>query len=203
MSLPLSHPNLEDPPDSSSLHNPNDNPTSSSQSLEGARTKSWASFKMHPSKKMRGKGKRRISTRGQAYDIPESHNTLNESPVESSHEDPATQEHSFEDGQSHESKKHPSRKSLRQRRASTYNGEEGYNMPDNFMNLDELASPLPIENPYEEPVYRHHSLEETKSTEQKYSRNKKRRLKGESHHLLQCKMERRTKATNNTRCRSF
>jgi fluoride ion exporter CrcB/FEX len=40
--------------------------------------------------------------------------------------------------------------------------------------LDELATPSPVENPGEEPIYIHKSLEEAKSREQEYQRNQER-----------------------------
>ncbi|KAG7406911.1 Fluoride export protein 1 [Fusarium oxysporum f. sp. rapae] len=37
---------------------------------------------------------------------------------------------------------------------------ELYDVPDEYFNLNEVGSPLPVENPDERPVYCHHSLEE-------------------------------------------
>jgi len=46
-----------------------------------------------------------------------------------------------------------------------------YDIPDNYANLDELATPSPIQNPDEDPIYLHTSLEEAKSQEQQFRRN--------------------------------
>jgi CrcB protein len=39
------------------------------------------------------------------------------------------------------------------------------NVPDDYGNLDELASPAPVENPDEQRIYRHESLEDTRHPE--------------------------------------
>lgn len=39
-----------------------------------------------------------------------------------------------------------------------------YHIPDEYANLNELTGPLPVENPHEEGVYRHHDLEEARSS---------------------------------------
>lgn len=61
-----------------------------------------------------------------------------------------------------------SRKS-RAPRPNSQNG--GYDVPDNYTNLDELATPSPVENPDENPIYFHKSLEEVKAEEQDFQRN--------------------------------
>ncbi|KAL1845142.1 hypothetical protein VTK73DRAFT_1038 [Phialemonium thermophilum] len=38
--------------------------------------------------------------------------------------------------------------------------QEEYSVPDNWYNLDEITAPVPVENPDESPLYRHHSLEQ-------------------------------------------
>ncbi|TVY71337.1 Fluoride export protein [Lachnellula suecica] len=45
-----------------------------------------------------------------------------------------------------------------------------YDIPDNYANLDELA-PSPVENPEENPVYLHKSLEEERNEEQDFHRD--------------------------------
>lgn len=49
--------------------------------------------------------------------------------------------------------------------------DEDFDMPDNFANLDELADLSPVENPDEDPLYVHKSLEEAKSKEQEFDRD--------------------------------
>lgn len=48
--------------------------------------------------------------------------------------------------------------------------EEPYDMPEAWVNLDELAATSPVENPEENAIYRHHDLEETRSREQEWNR---------------------------------
>ena len=40
--------------------------------------------------------------------------------------------------------------------------ENEYNIPNDYASLDEVASPAPVENPYEQRLYRHESLEDTR-----------------------------------------
>jgi hypothetical protein len=47
-----------------------------------------------------------------------------------------------------------------------------YTIPDSWANLNEVASPPPVENPKEQDIYRHHSLEEVRTHEQDYMRRK-------------------------------
>ncbi|KAN0102134.1 CrcB-like domain containing protein [Hyaloscypha variabilis] len=56
-----------------------------------------------------------------------------------------------------------------------------YDIPDDFANLDELASPSPIQNPYERHIYSQEYLEEQRSQEQDYERNAEQDC-GESSH---------------------
>lgn len=49
-----------------------------------------------------------------------------------------------------------------------------YTVPDSWANLSEVASPPPVENPKEQDLYRHHSLEEVRTQEQDYMRYKRR-----------------------------
>lgn len=46
-----------------------------------------------------------------------------------------------------------------------------YDVPDAFANLDELAAGSVVENPDEEAIYEHGSLEQTRSREQEYQRD--------------------------------
>ncbi|CZR57344.1 related to chromosome condensation protein (CrcB) [Phialocephala subalpina] len=72
---------------------------------------------------------------------------------------------------------HSSRRPRNSRRSSQ--GGTSYDIPDNYVNLDELATPSPVENPNEEPVYLHKSLEEAKKQEQQYERNQIRQRREE------------------------
>lgn len=62
------------------------------------------------------------------------------------------------------------RASIAERRASN---PTTYDIPDRYVNLDELQSP-PVENPDEDPIYLHHSLEQTRSAEREYQRSRER-----------------------------
>lgn len=57
--------------------------------------------------------------------------------------------------------------------------DNGYTIPDSWANLSELASPPPVENPKEQAIYRHRSLEQTRTQEQYYMRSKR---SAEHHH---------------------
>jgi len=48
--------------------------------------------------------------------------------------------------------------------------EYDYDVPENYVHLNELAAPSPVQNPSEEQIYRHMSLEETISRDQEYIR---------------------------------
>ncbi|KAL7932564.1 CrcB-like domain-containing protein [Trichoderma chlorosporum] len=50
------------------------------------------------------------------------------------------------------------------------NEEPPYDIPEAWVNLDELAATSPVENPEENAIYRHHDLEETRSREQEWNR---------------------------------
>ncbi|KAH8803658.1 CrcB-like protein [Xylogone sp. PMI_703] len=45
---------------------------------------------------------------------------------------------------------------------------DNYNIPDEFIRLDELASTSPVQNPHEHHIYRQEYLEERRSTEEAY-----------------------------------
>ncbi|PVH89667.1 hypothetical protein DL98DRAFT_401679 [Cadophora sp. DSE1049] len=67
---------------------------------------------------------------------------------------------------------HTSRISSRKTRAAGRPRAQGdYDVPDDYVNLDELAAPSPVENPDEGPLYRHISLEDARSREQAYRRS--------------------------------
>lgn len=47
-------------------------------------------------------------------------------------------------------------------------GDEEYNTPENYTNLDELGNVSPVENPHERRLYQHHSLEDAREEELGY-----------------------------------
>ncbi|KAJ6441515.1 CrcB-like protein [Purpureocillium lavendulum] len=63
-----------------------------------------------------------------------------------------------------------------QRRPSVAD-EDNYTMPDCWANLNELAAGSPVQNVTDGPIYRHHSLEETRSHDQEYRRSHSSRRK--------------------------
>jgi CrcB protein len=134
-----------------------------------------------------------------AYDMPDRYANLDEivdpSPVQNPDEDPISRVRSLEDSRSpnHVSLRNASRNERRQSlirsishtsqysarrsrsaRRESHGGGANYDFPDNYANLDELATPSPVENPYEDPIALHRSLEETKSQEQEYQKDKEK-----------------------------
>jgi fluoride exporter len=141
------------------------------------------------SSRPRGSSARRGS-HDAGYDVPDSYRNLDElatpSPIQNASEDPIARVRTLEDVRSHHSHErettrvvnfnrtasHSSRVSARRRRPSQ--GGTSYDFPDNYVHLDELATPSPVENPREEPIYIHKSLEEAKTREQEYQRNQEK-----------------------------
>jgi CrcB protein len=137
----------------------------------------------------RGSSARRRS-QDAGYDMPDAYANLDElaspSPVQNPDEIELSFVRTLEDGRSHHSGEreiarrmslnrtlsHSSRVSSRRRRPSQ--GGTHYDIPDNYVHLDELATPSPVENPTEEQIYLHKSLEQAKSQEQEYERNQER-----------------------------
>ncbi|KAH8909656.1 hypothetical protein BR93DRAFT_924642 [Coniochaeta sp. PMI_546] len=64
---------------------------------------------------------------------------------------------------------------LARRRSSA--AQVDYDVPDLYANLDEVAAGSPVQNPEEEPVYRHQSLEEVRSQD---AQDRRRRSRAES-----------------------
>ncbi|KAL7935590.1 CrcB-like domain-containing protein [Trichoderma chlorosporum] len=52
---------------------------------------------------------------------------------------------------------------VREARRRSVAAAQKYDIPDNWENLDELAATSPVENVTDAPIYRHHSLEQTRS----------------------------------------
>lgn len=61
------------------------------------------------------------------------------------------------------------------RGASRVSSPDGdYDIPENYAHLNELATPSAVENPREDPIYLHESLEEAKTAEQQYEQDRRR-----------------------------
>lgn len=131
----------------------------------------------------------RRTSQDPGYDISDGYANLNEvagpSPIQDPNEQHVYRVRSLED-RSHSDDRNVSREARRQslgrsishssrrpRRISQ--GETSYDIPDNYVHLDELATPSPVENPGEQPIYLHKSLEEAKNQEQEYQRDQQRR----------------------------
>lgn len=53
--------------------------------------------------------------------------------------------------------------------------QTGYDVPDAYANLDEIMNVSPVQNPDEENIYRHKSLEQVRTREQDYMHEQRRR----------------------------
>ena len=119
----------------------------------------------------------RRGSQSAGYDMPEGYANLDEiaspAPVQNPNEIPISRVRSFEERNHSKSLERKSSRVSRRRSLSRSQSSKapGYNIPDNYANLDELATPSPVENPDEDPIYRHRSLEEAKSQERDYQRN--------------------------------
>ncbi|KAH7342745.1 CrcB-like protein-domain-containing protein [Rhexocercosporidium sp. MPI-PUGE-AT-0058] len=71
-----------------------------------------------------------------------------------------------------------------------------YDDPDNYVNLDELAGPSPVENPDEGQLYQHRSLEGTRNQERVYRRGEEMQKKASREHLDEA-MKAEQKETHN------
>ncbi len=138
---------------------------------------------------------RRRESHAPQYDIPDVYGNLDElaasTPDQNPNEDPIARVTTFEETRSlhsHPDSREARRQSLarslsRTSRFSSHrprtarrvsDGGTSYDIPDNYVHLDELATPSPIENPDEEAVYLHKSLEEAKDEEEEYQRNQEK-----------------------------
>ncbi|KAK4044674.1 tRNA synthetases class I (M)-domain-containing protein [Parachaetomium inaequale] len=104
---------------------------------------------------------RRASTASGGYNAPDSYRNLDDPPNQPLPPHASTAPLGHEPRFSHS------------RRASVAS-HPNYDVPDTYANLDETADVSPVQNPYEEPIYRFHSLEETRAHEQKFTREQKR-----------------------------
>jgi CrcB protein len=130
--------------------------------------------------------------------MPESYGNLDEisatPPEQNPHEDSIARVLSLEGSRSHLS--HPdSREARRQSlvrtisrtsrfssqrphtKRRTSDGGTDYDIPDSYAHLNELGTPSPVENPNEEAVYLHKSLEEANQQEQVFQRNQAKERK--------------------------
>lgn len=64
-------------------------------------------------------------------------------------------------------------------RASRTSHEQQYDVPDSYANLDEIASTSPVQNPDEDPISEHRSLEEEREAEREYRRQQEESGAGE------------------------
>ncbi len=119
------------------------------------------------------------SNNNKNYDVPDVYGNLTDAsavpPVQNRDEAPIGRVTTREDGLG---RRRPSRASTVERKARmarrrSAGGPADYDIPDAFVNLDELTV-SPVENPDENPLYRHHSLDQTRSREQRYSREEQR-----------------------------
>lgn len=113
------------------------------------------------------------ATHDAPYSVPDNYANLNEVIIAGARRS--------QDGIQHASQESPprreslfrttSRRSARRASQAEAQGRTSYDIPDRYANLDELGTP-PIENPDEDPIYLHRSLEEGRRAEQQYQRNK-------------------------------
>ncbi|KAF4637978.1 hypothetical protein G7Y89_g116 [Cudoniella acicularis] len=130
------------------------------------------------------------------YDAPKSYGNLDEIadtlPIQNRNEDPVAFFRPLENSRSRRSSgsrptegrrqslirsiSYTSQQSSRRERSARRQslGGTSYNFPENYANLDELASPEPVENPDEDRIYLHRSLEEAKSEEQEYQKSQEK-----------------------------
>lgn len=105
------------------------------------------------------------------YDMPESYTRLDEvavsAPIRKTHDN--TLRHSQSLG-------HTSSRGQKARRRTSRASQpdSDYDIPADYAHLNELATPSPVENPREVPIYLHKSLEEGKDEEQEYEQDRRR-----------------------------
>ena len=123
------------------------------------------------------------------YTIPPNYTNLDElaSPdiIERDQSSELRRHHTLEESRSNEPPTLPSTtpERRRSRRLSTSSrlsrrlsvnerpASEEYTTPANYQNLDEVAGPPPVENPDEASIYRHHSIEESRSPQSRRRRS--------------------------------
>lgn len=163
---PIAYQNLDD----GTAGLPVDIPEGRQAPVTAAAARSSSSASSSPARR------RRRSSAGQspAYDIPDDWGNLDElaatSPVENVAEAPIYRHHSLEQIRSHDRDERQRRRSsvsrTRQPRSSAEQSNvesPAYDIPEDWANLDELATTSPVENVTEAPIYRHRSLEQIRS----------------------------------------
>ncbi|RFU34010.1 hypothetical protein B7463_g2306, partial [Scytalidium lignicola] len=131
----------------------------------------------------------RHETQRAPYDIPDTFNNINEvgnpAPVQNPHDESLYHVRTREDGipldQSYGRTQSLSLTKSRSRasRASRASHKQEYDIPDSYANLDEIATTSPVQNPDEEPIARHRSLEEERGEEHEYQRQRRKSSPGE------------------------
>ncbi|MAD84872.1 MAG: hypothetical protein CL912_18085 [Deltaproteobacteria bacterium] len=108
----------------------------------------------------------------EAYSMPDDYLSLNElaapEPLQSSQQETSQRREAAEQPPKKNSSRRWSKDSVH------HDGRESsdlYDIPDDFANLDELASPAPVQNPREGHIYSQDFLEEERSQEQDYERD--------------------------------
>jgi fluoride ion exporter CrcB/FEX len=115
--------------------------------------------------------------------VPDVYANLDEiaapSPVHNPDETSLSRVRSVEERRNSNDLEKSSSRAFRERRVSLPQPSRhpSYDVPDNYANLDELAAPSPVENPDENPIYRHRSLEEFKEQEHEYQQNQQMEIR--------------------------
>jgi CrcB protein len=116
-------------------------------------------------------------TQNASYDTPDTYANLDEiaapSPVQNADEDWVSGFKSLEETRDSGALNRTSSRVSRRRSSSRLqpSRHSSHDLPENYANLDELATPSPVENPDEGPIYRHRFLEEARNEEQEYQRD--------------------------------
>jgi CrcB protein len=102
------------------------------------------------------------------YETPAGYSGLNEiaasAPAQQHDVNPLRQIHSLKEGQARG-------EAQNERQPQGSRQETNYDIPNGSANLDEVAAPPPVEDPREEPLYLHKSLEEVRNAEQEYEKH--------------------------------
>ncbi|KAI1869654.1 uncharacterized protein JN550_005635 [Neoarthrinium moseri] len=116
-----------------------------------------------------------------SYGVPDSYQNLDdvfeEAPVPSPEEGRMRRRASREERYG-EPQRRTSSSARRRRRSSAGGGGGGgggYDVPDSYVNVGELFSAGPVQNPDEAALYRHESLEESRSHDQEYLKDQRQR----------------------------
>ena len=123
--------------------------------------------------------RRRSAGESAVYDVPDSYRNLEDAqadaPVQNLDESPMRRYSSRENRFAGAANSPSPSQEARQRRRSSAARRSVYDVPDNWTNLDEVAASSPVENFHESPLYRHRSLEETRSRDQDWKKGERQR----------------------------